>query len=117
MDFLRYYLRYWRSQWLMLVFLLGYVALLIVVSRLYLLPALAVWREASEVERRWLSATSALLLAVVLFMLAVGILLVFRIRRYFLPPPDKQTKTTYIDAWAESARRLQHDIRADRDEE
>ena len=103
----RYYLRYWRSPWLLLIFLLGYVVLLVIVSRFYLIPAFAAWGDASEVERRWLSAASALLLAVILFTLVVGIMLVFRVRRFFAPPPQERVKTTYSDAWVESARRLQ----------
>jgi hypothetical protein len=105
MHWLRDY-RIWRAPWALLIFLLGFLALLIVVSRFYLLPALEAANRATPDEKRWLSAASMLLLAVILFTIIVGLLLVFRVRRHFTPPPRARTKTQYIDAWAESARRM-----------
>jgi hypothetical protein len=55
-----------------------------------------------------ISATSALLMTVVLLILVAGLLLTFRIGRLFFPrnaPP--RTKTQYVDAWAESAKRME----------
>jgi hypothetical protein len=97
----------WRGPSALLTFLLGYCLLLVVVSHYYLLPALAAMRDATGVERQWLSASSALLLVVVLFILGVGIVLAFRVSRFFFPsdrPPA--TRTTYVDAWTESSRRM-----------
>jgi len=99
----------WRTPWGLLCFLVGYVALLVVVSHYYLIPALNVVHDASPTERRWLSASSALLLAVVLFIILVGILLAFRVSRFFFPRPSiaREKPTLYVDAWSESAKRLQ----------
>jgi hypothetical protein len=95
---------------MLLAFMIGYVVLLIVVSRYYLIPAMIAWRDATEVERGWLSAASALLLAVILLTLVIGLLMVFQIRRFFFPPPPRQRiQTRYTDAWAESARRVKMD--------
>src|SRR5690242_21918421 len=104
MHWLRDY-RIWRAPWALIIFLLGFFVLLIVVSHYYLLPALTVAKGATPTEKRWLSAASMLLMFVVLFTLIVGIMLVFRVRRYFAPPPAVRTKTQYVDAWAESAKR------------
>jgi hypothetical protein len=115
MHWLRDY-RFWRAPWALLVFLLAFLVLLIIVSRYYLIPALAVAPQATPTERRWLSAASMLLLAVILFSIIVGLMLVFRIRRYFASPPAARTKTQYVDAWAESARRME-DAPMEEDEE
>jgi hypothetical protein len=106
MHWLRDY-RIWRAPWALVLFLLGFFALLVIVSRYYLLPAFAVLEGATPSERKWLSAASMLLMSVVLFTVIVGLILVFRVRRYFAPPPSTRTKTQYIDAWAESAKRME----------
>jgi hypothetical protein len=106
MHWLRDY-RIWRAPWALIVFLLGFVVLLLVVSHYYLLPAFTVVKGATPVERKWLSAASMLLMSVVLFTIIVGLILVFRVRRYFLPPPAVRSKTQYVDAWAESGRRME----------
>jgi hypothetical protein len=49
-----------------------------------------------------------LLLFVLLFVLFAGTLLSLRIGRFFFPRPvPKRTETKYVDAWAESAKRVQ----------
>jgi len=98
----------WRTPWALIVFLLGYFVLLVVVSRYYLLPAFEVVHKATPAERKWLSASSALLLAVVLFIIGVGIVLMFRVSRFFFPRsiPTRAKPTEYVDAWAESAKRM-----------
>ena len=98
----------WRTPWALLTFLVGYCVLLAVTSHYYLLPALEAMRDATAAERQWLSASSALLLSVILFILCVGIVLAFRVSRFFFPREDvrNQIKTTYVDAWTESSRRL-----------
>lgn len=106
--------RPFRTPWSLLAFLLAYVVLLIVLSRVYLIPALQVIGSATEKERRLLSAHSLLLLAVVLFILGVGLVLTFRIGRFFFPrPTPTRTQTRYVDAWAEAGRRA----KADEDQE
>src|SRR5437764_14989570 len=90
----------WRTPWVLLVFLLGYSVLRVVVSHYYLLPALKVVHDATPAERKWLSASSALLLAVILFILGVGIVLTFRVSRFFFPRPGmtREKPTQYVDA-------------------
>ena len=89
----------------MIAFLLGFAVLITVVARYFLLPGMQAARDASAVERRQLSATAWLLLVVLLVVVIIGILLTFRIRRFFLPRAS-HGPTKYVDAWAESARRL-----------
>lgn len=107
MHWLRDY-RIWRAPWALIIFLLGFFVLLLIISRYYLLPAFSVFQGATPAERKWLSAASTLLLSVVLFTIIVGLVLVFRVRRYFAPPPSARTKTQYVDAWAESAKRMEN---------
>ena len=108
----------WRTPWALLIFLLGYVLLLVVVSHYYLLPAMKVVHDATPAERKWLSASSALLLAVVLFIIIVGIVLTFRVSRFFFPRPSgtREKPTQYIDAWSESAKRVR-DVGAEDEDE
>ena len=100
-----------RPRWSVLVFLLAFTAGLVVLTYYYLFPALRAFVEAREAGdkqgARAISGTAALLLAVLLFILVCGIMLTLRMGRFFFPrnaPP--RTKTTYVDAWAESGRRM-----------
>jgi len=101
-----------RSQWPVLAFLLAFTVGLIGLTYYYVLPAsrsfLKAKQEGDRHGQHAITATSALLLAVVIFILIAGLLLTFRVGRLFFPrntPP--RTKTQYVDAWAESAKRLQ----------
>ena len=97
-----------RVLWGTLAFMVGFAVLIVVISNWYLLPAMDAARNAVPAEKKALAAHARLLLAVVLFILVAGILLTFRFGRFFLPrkrEPDKPTR--YVDAWAESARRMQ----------
>lgn len=92
----------------LVAFLLGFGALLIFVCYDYLFPAMEAWARGTPLQRKLLSAHALLLMALVLFILLVGLILTFRVGRFFLPrrrPPLKPT--VYPDAWAESARRIQ----------
>ena len=82
--------------------------LLVAVSRYYLMPALDAARGASPGEKKQLAAVSALLLAIVLFIVVVGLLLVLRYAkvRFSRRPDHPGVKTQYTDAWAESGRRF-----------
>jgi hypothetical protein len=92
-----------------IVFMLAFALLIAFVSRYYLIPALIAAKDATPREKRWLMASSRLLLAVILFIIIAGIFMTFRVGRFFFPrysrPPRVQTE--YIDAWAESAKRLE----------
>jgi formate hydrogenlyase subunit 3/multisubunit Na+/H+ antiporter MnhD subunit len=96
-----------RIYWATLAFLLGFAVLIYFISDWYLLPAFDAARNANATEKRSLAAHAWLLLAVVLVILVCGILLTFRFGRFFLPGrrgPHRPTK--YVDAWAESAKRM-----------
>jgi hypothetical protein len=90
------------------VFTFGLVAL----AYYYLLPAhrafLQAKQQGDEHGVHAISATSALLFAVVMLILVSGLLMTFRIGRLFFPrnaPP--RTRTKYVDAWAESGKRME----------
>jgi len=96
-----------RASWATILFLAGFFVLLLVVVDYYLLPAMQVVKQATPTERRWLQAASALLLAVVLFVLGAGLGVLFRVGRFFLPRSlGQRSETKYVDAWAESAKRV-----------
>lgn len=82
--------------------------MLIFVSYFYLFPALEAKQTATPQEKKVLAAHALLLLAVLLFILLSGLILTFRIGRFFQPRRRQQVKpTNYPDAWAESARRVE----------
>ena len=96
-----------RTPWAVVVFLVGFGVLITFVSFYYLLPAMDAALDASPRQRRGLAAYSWLLMALVLMILFVGLMMTFRVGRFFLPrsaPPPSKTK--YVDAWAESAKRV-----------
>jgi hypothetical protein len=90
-----------------LAFLGGFAVLFIFVSRYYLIPATEAFGQASPGERRVLAAHSRLLLAIILVILLAGLILTFRVGRFFFPRPRQPAKPTrYPDAYAEAARRI-----------
>jgi len=100
------------AHWSVLAFIAAFSVGIIFLSVYYLLPALDAFLEADRVGdhrgKMAIRATSALLLSVILVILLAGVLLTFRIGRLFFPrarPP--RTSTTYVDAWSESAKRMQ----------
>ncbi len=105
-----------RSPLAVLLFFLSFAALLVFVLFYYLKPAREAWINATPEQRRTLSAYSRLLMALVLFALFVGLMMTFRFGRFFFPrsaPPPSKTK--YVDAWAESGKRLAVPDDADED--
>ncbi len=96
-----------RTPWAVLLFLVGFAALIAFVSYDYLIPALRAQARATPDQRRHLAAQSWLLMSLVLVILLIGLMITFRIGRFFFPrsaPPPAKTK--YVDAWAESGKRL-----------
>jgi H+/Cl- antiporter ClcA len=90
-----------------LVFLAGSTAIIILVFRGYLGPAYEAWRKATPQQKHLLSASSTLLLAVVLVVLLLLLIALFGVRRYFhFHQMRSRSKTEYVDAWAESAKRM-----------
>jgi uncharacterized membrane protein YdjX (TVP38/TMEM64 family) len=98
-----------RSLLVTVIYLAGFALLILWLARYYLLPAYATLDGATPEERQWLSAWSILLMSVVLVLLITGLILTFRVGRYFLPREGKPSRTDYPDAWQESARRLRDD--------
>lgn len=98
-----------RIPWRVIVFMVAFAVLIAFVSRYYLIPAVSAAKDATPREKRWLMASARLLLAVILFIIVAGIFMTFRVGRFFFPRYSRpaRTPTQYIDAWAESAKRLQ----------
>ena len=94
----------------MLAFLLLFAVLILIVSKVFLLPALAIAHNASHAEKLRLMAYSRLLLALVLLILIVSLMLIFRPGRFFFPRRQSPRETTkYIDMWTEAGRRMDAD--------
>ena len=98
-----------RAHWAVLAFMVGFAVLILGVSYSYLLPAMDAALGATDTEKRRLAAYSRLLLAVILFLLFVGLWMTFRVGRFFFPrgQSGQRVRTKYVDAWAESARRME----------
>jgi len=97
-----------RTSFAVLAFLLVFAILLIGVSEFYLIPAIGAAKDATPSDKAKLVAVSRLLLALVLFILFVGLLLTFRVGRFFFPRSSSpRTQTRYINAWEEAGRRLE----------
>jgi uncharacterized membrane protein YbhN (UPF0104 family) len=96
--------------WAAIAFLLGFAVLLIALCHYYLLPAFDALKHATPADKARLRAWSALLLALVLFILISGLILTFRVGRFFFPRPSTpRTHTKHVDAWAEAGKRAQAD--------
>ena len=80
-----------RAIWGVAIYLIGFLILLFVVSKYYLIPAFVAEQGATPEQRRILVAHSWLILALVLFVLFVGLLLTFRVGRFFFPTPRERT--------------------------
>jgi hypothetical protein len=99
-----------RTYVAVVVYLLGFAVLLWVVWNWYLRAALDAAQHADPKGKFLLKAVSELILAVVLTCLLGGLILVFRVGRFFVPRPGpgpKRTSTKYIDAWSEAGKRLE----------
>jgi hypothetical protein len=97
---------YRRPFWATVLYLASFSVLIVIVANYFLFPAIIASHGADASGRRQLSAVSALLLAVVLTVLLIGLLLAFRIHRFFFPRGERNfVKTEYVDAWAEAGKR------------
>jgi hypothetical protein len=100
-----------RSNWAFVVFLLGFMILLIGVCYYFLLPAYAARKTATPPDRAKLRAYSALIMSLLLVTLVCGLILTFRIGRFFFPRPTQpRTRTPYVDIWKEAGKRLEAPI-------
>jgi len=110
MNLARSHLRSGAIRWSALVFLVVFTLLLIGVVSYVLVPGFEAIRDdqLTPQEKRSLQAWYRLLLFVLLFILFAGLVLTFRFGRLLFPRPTApRTRTEYVDAWAESARRIQ----------
>jgi heme/copper-type cytochrome/quinol oxidase subunit 2 len=103
--------RFRRSMWAMVAYLAGFAVLITFIAWYYLIPAMDAARNATPGQRQQLSAYSLLLMAIILLIVFVGIVLTFRVSRFFFPRPPHAppARTKYVDAWAESAKRFDVD--------
>src|SRR2546423_10868195 len=81
-----------------IAFLLGFAILLIALCHYYLLPAFDALKHATPADKARLRAWSALLLALILFILISGLILTFRIGRFFFPRPTSPRAPTHPPA-------------------
>ena len=99
------------TLWPALFFLVFFALLLVFVSHYYLLPALSASQAATQPARAHLRAEAALVLTILLVTLFSGLVLTFKVHRFFLPAPRApRTQTKYVDAWAEAGKRANDDV-------
>ena len=95
-------------RWSAFVFLAVFSVIVIAVAYHTIVPGMEAAKDATPQEKRTLVAWYRLLVAVLLFILFAGLVITFRFGRLFFPrPTPPRTKTQYVDAWAESAKRLE----------
>ena len=96
------------SIWPAVGFLILFTLILLGVCWWYLLPAMDAYKHANAAQRRILSLHALLLMSALLVILGLILVLMFRVgRRLFGRPAGPAKPTPYVDAWAESAKRLQ----------
>ena len=96
-----------RVHWSAIAFLVVFTAMALAVAYYAMRPAAEVAQSATDEEKRRIVAWFRLLLAVLLFILFAGLVLTFRFGRLFFPrATGPRVKTQYVDAWAESAKRV-----------
>ena len=100
-------LRKGSIRWSALAFLFVFSIVAVLIAYYTLIPGMEAAKNASPDEKRRLVAWYRLLLTVLLFILFAGLVLTVRFGRFFFPrPTPPRVKTPYVDAWAESAKRL-----------
>ena len=104
-----------RTIWAVFAYMAAFGLIIALVSHYYLIPAIVAAHGASPEQKKMLAVYSRLLLTVVLFVLWVGLLLTFRVGRFFFPRRrEPVSPTKYVDAWQEAGRRLK--VEGDDDE-
>lgn len=95
-------------HWSAIAFLVVFACLALAVAYFTIRPGAAAASDATVEEKRQLVAWFRLLLAVLLFILFAGLAVTFRFGRLLFPRPSSpRVKTQYVDAWAESAKRVE----------
>ncbi len=96
-----------KSVWPFAAFMALFAGLLLLISNLYLIPALKAYSNANAKQRELLSMHAMLLLCSVLILLGLFLILLFRFgRSIYRAPEARQKPTTYVDAWTEAGKRL-----------
>jgi hypothetical protein len=105
-------------MWAAIAFLVGFAVLLLVLSHYFLLPAFDALKKATPADKAKLRAWSALLLAIMLVILISGLILTFRVGRFFFPrDTGPRVRTKHVDVWAEAGKRMKvTDLPPDSDE-
>src|SRR5690242_14433068 len=98
-----------RTYTAIAVYLVVFALLVLALVKWYLVPGLRAAQYANHDEREKLAANALLVLIVVLFALLAGLLLTFRVGRFFFPrPTPPRNQTQYTETRAEYAQRLQN---------
>jgi hypothetical protein len=99
-----------RTYAAVIVFLLGFAVLLVGTLHFFLVPVMKAAQHADAEHRRRLGAMAWLMMTVLLVYLICGLILAFRVGRFFLPRPgEPRVRTRHTDIWSEAGRRLQVD--------
>jgi TRAP-type mannitol/chloroaromatic compound transport system permease small subunit len=94
------------TLWPTLFFLIFFAILVVFVSNYYLVPALSASQSATQPANAHMRAQAALLLSILLVILLSGLVLTFKVHRFFLPrKAEPRARTKYVDAWAEAGKR------------
>jgi nitric oxide reductase large subunit len=99
-----------RTILAVLCFLTLFVILLLLVSHFYLQPGLEAAKHMNHEQLREQAAEAMLVFMLLMTLLVVGLLLTFRISRFFFPRPTvPRTHTKVVDAWAEAGQRMEEE--------
>ena len=97
-----------RTILAVLCFLVLFTLLLVLVNYIYVMPGLEQAKHMNHEQRRKLAANAMLVLMLLLTLLVVGLLITFRISRFFFPRPTvPRAHTKVVDAWAEAGQRME----------
>jgi hypothetical protein len=104
--------RHGRTLVGVIAYLLGFAALLLLELHYFLRPALMIGSHADPLSRQKLHALAWLMFSIILVYLVSGLILVFRVGRFFFPREEltgRRVRTPHIDIWAEAGKRIKLD--------
>jgi len=91
------------------VYLAGFAVLLLVELHFFIEPAIRASHGSDPLGKQKLQAVAWLMFSILLFYLIAGLMLVFRVGRFFFPRQDlagQRVRTQQMDIWAEAGKRL-----------
>jgi len=104
-----------RTIFAVLSFLTLFLILVLLVSKFYIEPSMQLASHLNRndpqqlKERHAIAAHGMLVMMLLLTLLVIGLLMTFRISRFFFPRPTApRTRTKVIDAWAEAGKRMEN---------